>query len=210
MMSQLSMVDHVELKDSMIGKCLVRDHPHGDDDDCRWVRQSSTGMAVSKDRQASSWQFGTNLAVAQCPEEWSINDCSLWSRYECIEASLVLNCISPGKVWALTFVADCYSIRPTVYMLLPSASNDKFSIIALTFIGSALAAPGASIPTPSTPAAPSCAASSSHIASSTASPSATPIFQPGCDIEHVGNNGKHLGWCKKARHYGIYNNGTSI
>ncbi|EBA27168.1 putative secreted peptide [Aspergillus fumigatus Af293] len=86
----------------------------------------------------------------------------------------------------------------------------KFSIIALTFIGSALAAPGASIPTPSTPAAPSCAASSSHIASSTASPSASPIFQPGCDIEHVGNNGKHLGWCKKARHYGMYNNGTSI
>lgn len=91
------------------------------------VRQSSTGMAVSKDRQASSWQFGTNFAVAQCPEEWSINGCSLWSRYECIEASLVLNCISPSKVWALTFVADCYSIRPTVYMLLPSASNDKVS-----------------------------------------------------------------------------------
>ncbi|EAW15439.1 putative secreted peptide [Aspergillus fischeri NRRL 181] len=88
----------------------------------------------------------------------------------------------------------------------------KFSIIALTFIGSALAAPGASTPTPSsTPAASSSyAASSSHIASSTASPSATPTFQPDCDIEHVGDNGKHLGWCKKARPYGIYKNGKSI
>jgi hypothetical protein len=88
----------------------------------------------------------------------------------------------------------------------------KFSIIALTFIGSALAAPGASTPTPSsTPAASSSyAASSSHIASSTASPSATPTFPPGCDIEHAGDNGKHLGWCKKARPYGIYKNGTSI
>ncbi|PKX96206.1 putative secreted peptide [Aspergillus novofumigatus IBT 16806] len=103
-----------------------------------------------------------------------------------------------------------YSTTPQVHIHL--VIKMKFSIIALAFFGSALAAPATSTPTPSsTPAASSSyAASSSHIASSTASPSATPTFQPGCDIEHVGNNGKHLGWCKKAKHYGTYKNGTSI
>ncbi|KAF7178944.1 hypothetical protein CNMCM7691_007768 [Aspergillus felis] len=88
----------------------------------------------------------------------------------------------------------------------------KLSIIALAFISSALAAPAVSTPTPSsTPAASSSyAASSTHKASSTASPWATPTSQPGRDIEHVGDNGKHLGWYKKAKHYSTYKNGTSI
>jgi hypothetical protein len=89
--------------------------------------------------------------------------------------------------------------------------NMKLSIIALAFIGSAMAAPGASTATPSsTPAASSSyVASSTHMASSTVSPSATPTSQPDCDIEHEGDNGKHLGWCKKAKHSGTYKNGKS-
>ncbi|GIJ90290.1 hypothetical protein Asppvi_009244 [Aspergillus pseudoviridinutans] len=88
----------------------------------------------------------------------------------------------------------------------------KLSIIALAFIGSAVAAPAASSPTPSPTlaASSSYAASSTHKASSTASPWATPTSQPGCDIKHVGDNGKHLGWCKQAKHYGTHKNGTSI
>jgi hypothetical protein len=87
----------------------------------------------------------------------------------------------------------------------------KLSIIALALVGSALAAPAASTSTPSsTPAASSSyAASSTHMASSTASPSVTLTSVPDYDIEHEGDNGKHLGWCKKAKHHGTYKNGKS-
>ncbi|RLL98098.1 hypothetical protein CFD26_107407 [Aspergillus turcosus] len=74
----------------------------------------------------------------------------------------------------------------------------KFTILALAFVGSALAVPAAFTSTPSsTPAASSSyAASSTPVASSTATPSATPSV-------------KHFGWYEKAKRYGTYKNETS-
>ncbi|GIK06110.1 hypothetical protein Aspvir_001753 [Aspergillus viridinutans] len=116
---------------------------------------------------------------------------------------------SPSANLPNIILADTFFLFSTSHIY--PVVNMKFSIIALAFIGSALAAPAASTPTPSsTPAASSSfAASSTHMASSTVSPSATPTSLPDCDIEHEGDNGKHLGWCKKAKHHGTYKNGKS-
>lgn len=82
----------------------------------------------------------------------------------------------------------------------------KFFLATTALVGSVLAVPHVprAVPT-SLSTLPTTYPATSTPSWSTASASST----PSCSVVSEGDNGNHYGWCKKAKHYGTYENGKT-